>query len=441
MYNYFKGLKKYIFVIVVFGLTYSCVIGFSLFGPLLKTHQGSYHFAYSLISLLAFILALVIRYRVISNHKITYSVLMASFIILCYGYYSRIIGLEVASIFTYSFIIAALSKEWTFHVITRLPEKDAPIVISGAFIVAFTILYILNVTTTMLSTYFAFFIAWGILAIAYFIFNQQKMKVNVIKNDCNNSQFSFFRVGLFLTIVYIAGGISYAGIYPFLDAYAAINRFYNVLPLIVSLPLAGYVSVRYGRMHTYIIGTCFIGLAFSFFILGLNTGRFFAVQTALQIGWAYINVFGFTLAWQEGSKAKRHSAFGILIAFILLGVMTGAVIAGLFNAWSFSIQTYAVATLIPLFICMVYYMFTFESMKSVRHDMTMIFFTNLSVNASLTDRECEVAYYYYHDETATEIADRLNISVNTVKSHLKKIYLKLEVSSKKEFKQKIVSCV
>jgi DNA-binding CsgD family transcriptional regulator len=73
----------------------------------------------------------------------------------------------------------------------------------------------------------------------------------------------------------------------------------------------------------------------------------------------------------------------------------------------------------------------------VEEEMTLAVFSKLPILDMLTDREKEVAYYYFFDESAPSIADRLHISLNTVKTHLKKVYLKLEVSSKDEFKEKI----
>jgi RNA polymerase sigma factor (sigma-70 family) len=56
---------------------------------------------------------------------------------------------------------------------------------------------------------------------------------------------------------------------------------------------------------------------------------------------------------------------------------------------------------------------------------------NLSFNMeSLTDRELEVIEWIKAGKTNQEIATILNISENTVKSHLKRIYRKLNVSKR-----------
>ena len=50
----------------------------------------------------------------------------------------------------------------------------------------------------------------------------------------------------------------------------------------------------------------------------------------------------------------------------------------------------------------------------------------------LTEGETRVLRYLPTKLSAPEIADQLYLSVNTVKTHLRKIYLKLGVSSRSE---------
>lgn len=51
-------------------------------------------------------------------------------------------------------------------------------------------------------------------------------------------------------------------------------------------------------------------------------------------------------------------------------------------------------------------------------------------NNNLTERESNVLYYLAKGLTNEEIAEKLHISVHTVKAHLEAIYDKLEVSNR-----------
>lgn len=57
---------------------------------------------------------------------------------------------------------------------------------------------------------------------------------------------------------------------------------------------------------------------------------------------------------------------------------------------------------------------------------------NKALNNPLSDREFEILNLALSNHTNSEIAEQLYISVNTVKFHLKNIYLKLKVSGRKE---------
>lgn len=55
---------------------------------------------------------------------------------------------------------------------------------------------------------------------------------------------------------------------------------------------------------------------------------------------------------------------------------------------------------------------------------------NRSLLSTISDREYEVVQLIYEGITNNQIAERLFVSVNTVKSHLKNIYLKLDANTR-----------
>ena len=57
---------------------------------------------------------------------------------------------------------------------------------------------------------------------------------------------------------------------------------------------------------------------------------------------------------------------------------------------------------------------------------------NDSLQHALTDREFEILNLALSNLNNSEIADKVHLSVNTVKFHLKNIYQKLGVSNRKE---------
>lgn len=55
----------------------------------------------------------------------------------------------------------------------------------------------------------------------------------------------------------------------------------------------------------------------------------------------------------------------------------------------------------------------------------------------LSERECEVAWLLYRGYTNRQIAEELFIAESTVKKHASHIYEKLQVSGRKEFKERM----
>jgi DNA-binding NarL/FixJ family response regulator len=68
------------------------------------------------------------------------------------------------------------------------------------------------------------------------------------------------------------------------------------------------------------------------------------------------------------------------------------------------------------------------------HDLPKLNFEKLNKHLlnPLSDREFELAQLLYDGITNTQIAEKLFITVNTVKTHLKNIYLKLDAGSRVE---------
>ncbi len=55
---------------------------------------------------------------------------------------------------------------------------------------------------------------------------------------------------------------------------------------------------------------------------------------------------------------------------------------------------------------------------------------NRHLHTPITEREFEIAQLIYEGATNTQIAERIFISINTIKTHLKNIHLKLEVNTR-----------
>lgn len=62
---------------------------------------------------------------------------------------------------------------------------------------------------------------------------------------------------------------------------------------------------------------------------------------------------------------------------------------------------------------------------------------NSQLITPLSEREFEIAQLAYHGMTNSQIAEKIFISVNTIKTHLKNIYLKLDAGTRLEVLQRL----
>lgn len=65
---------------------------------------------------------------------------------------------------------------------------------------------------------------------------------------------------------------------------------------------------------------------------------------------------------------------------------------------------------------------------------------NLSIGNLLTSRETEVLLLVYQGDSNQQIADRLFVSINTIKSHMKNIFIKTGSTNRTELICKLHSC-
>ncbi len=78
-----------------------------------------------------------------------------------------------------------------------------------------------------------------------------------------------------------------------------------------------------------------------------------------------------------------------------------------------------------------------ESMQDIKQEMI----AELKHQYDLTDREVDVLLCIWNRLTNQEITDKLYISINTTKYHIRRLYLKLEVNSREEVHQIIQSTI
>lgn len=430
-------IKRYYNEILTFGLAYSCVIVFALFGPVLLIASKKNTLLFSIISLIFFILAFLRpTYQFKKNKKIY--VFLWIIAIVSLGLFSmENMILKSIGVSAYAFLVATICRWWTISAYNKIDIEYSGLIIASCFFISFLILYLINILAPAMNEYLLVSIPVITCGGAINFYR----KVNGEFNDEKNTMKIKFQKHIwlhfaFLFIIYICGGVSYSGVYPFLVQFYSIDRYYNVLPFVLGVLIAGMITDRLGKKITFVLGVGFLGISFVFFILEYNVIVYFGIQTFLQLGWAFVNVFGFSYSWHAAKQEKNSRLFGYCIVAIMIGVMAGSFISYYFKVNEMQISIYALVTLIPLFIAIIIYTILLEE-KNNSAALKAGEFYNLDLFMNATSREKEVIYQYYCGKTMEEIGKKLFISPNTVKTHIRNVYRKLEISSKRELQRKV----
>ncbi|WP_207736466.1 LuxR family transcriptional regulator [Fusibacter ferrireducens] len=466
----------------VFGISYSVVISFCLFGPLSHVLLGQHIQLGSFISLFTFIMAFLNpKFKELIQRGMLFLLMGIAILVGLSG--NQILLINLLMVGTISFFIASICRSFTIVAVSTMAVNESEKYMGISFGVAFSVLYMINVSYTVIHVTAAKIILMSLIIIAYIAHKRylEKALIEVLQEappqQGKNAEGKVLKViipAIALILVYIGGGISYAGIYPYFKPFRTFDQFYNVLPLIGIMPVAIVSGKYFNNLSNLALGIICLMIALSGFMLKLSLISYLVVQTFLQIGWGFTNVFAFSYAWRLAKRYRQYGYFGYFIICILLGVIVGSGIAATVLNKHLDSVYLGLATFTPMLIGLVlifYHEFGWTHSSGVQEyetgqerdaiqdhdiaqkrdqesdqehsslsaDSTYDLFLELPILKELTSREKETIYFYYRGDTAIKISEHLNVSPNTVRTHIKRAYTKLEITKKQELRDLIES--
>lgn len=237
----------------------------------------------------------------------------------------------------------------------------------------------------------------------------------------------------FIVSVYAVGGILYGIIQPY---YADVQGagVVGLLPYLVGVLFAGFIADRMGRRPFGVVTPPVLGLAFPIFIVDGTRIAFPVVQVLVMMGLAYADVYFWTTLADIGAIYGGVRAFGLG-----LGVMVGAIGASfgatrVLGSLEPQLQVLAgglgVAALLFAGALGTVVPETLGRVRSVSMPPERLILRLRPYG--LTERELEVARYLISGLELEEVSDRLGISRNTLKTHVRSIYRKTGTRSRHE---------
>lgn len=231
-------------------------------------------------------------------------------------------------------------------------------------------------------------------------------------------------------LVYTVAGFSYTAMLPTLATVPA-DRFINVLPFVLVVGAVGLLSDRRGRMFLLYGGVGALGIALILFQIPHGTMWYAGSQSMIQIGWAFLDLFVWVWAADLVFCYRNPRLQNLGVAAFLLGTSVGAAGTGLVYELLMEQEWYFVFA-IPLFVGVALLGSAAPREPDLPTHRGEITAVPAALAAHLTQREQEVALLLANQKSNREITETLHVSPNTLKTHCRSIYRKLNVRDRQE---------
>ena len=288
----------------------------------------------------------------------------------------------------------------------------------------------------------------------------------------------FLSLAVLIAATSIIGGFAHQVILPSLTLPGDLDRFYDVLPYILMCFLGGWIADSFGRRPLAAYGFVFLGLSMPAISLLRGTLGYLVSQTLIQSAYACIDVFLWVSLADLAPQDQVSSYYGLG-----LGLNACLIFAGMFIVERFlpigeagfsnislvatMVLFFGVMGLVRLEETLTHDEAVFRGIYTIKTDISKgkpaieppgafrslssttgllskarshrveaaidHYVLNLMASEySLTRRELEVVVLLLKGMTNDEIRERLCISEGTLKTHIRHIFQKLDVSNRKE---------
>ncbi|GAQ24277.1 LuxR C-terminal-related transcriptional regulator [Tepidanaerobacter syntrophicus] len=353
-----------------------------------------------------------------------------------------------------SFIAGICVAAWGFFLKKFTPKNERIKTTADVLIYSNIIMIVLDMATVYISAYVGLSLSIAILALALlFVAKLPTVEANTehqeLPNDTKNAVSitkPLLLLYLFIVIITINSGLMYQVMNPAFSHLEWLTSWYWAIPYIVALYIMRNLSRERNRTYILYIGITMIGFSFITFAILDKSWQSYLVVDTLMLGACGIydlfwwSILGEMLDFDE-NPAK---VFGIGLSANVLGVLLGGVIGNVINGAGRDISTMLLAlgvvcvtfTILPLL-----HKYLSEILSDHAY-LTMVLSTpqekremavkNLIELGGLTEREEEIVELLLAGKTYKTIGSELYISENTVKTHVKKIYSKLNIRNRTE---------
>lgn len=252
---------------------------------------------------------------------------------------------------------------------------------------------------------------------------------------------------LFILIITINSGLMYQVINPAFAHLEWLVSWYWALPYIFALYIMKKLPRKTNRNYILYVALALIGFAFiAFMALDRSVISYLMVDTLMLGAYGILDLFWWSILGEmldyDNNPAK---ILGIGLSANVLGVLLGGFIGNTVYCVDSLKHNPSVLALVVVFIILIIFPLLHKELLILlkNHEFLTVLsevlpteqekaINNFTIIGQLTKRESEIARLLLSGRTYKMIAGELNLSENTVKTHIKSIYSKLNINSRME---------
>lgn len=363
-------------------------------------------------------------------------------------------GLWRAALLVASFLSGASVAAWGFFFESGTPRGERLKTAASAIIYTNILMIVLNMAAVYLSPFIGLGLAMLTLAAAVpFVL---RLPETVAAREFVRSESGGNPAGiawpmaflcLFIVVVAITSGLMFKVVGPAFAHLEWLTGWYWAVPYIAAMYILKILPRKANRTYILFLATAMIGLSFILFlVLDHTAAGYLTVNGLMMAAFGVFDLFWWSILGEMLSFGSNPAkALGIGLSANVLGVLLGG-LAGIELAYAGRDNQYV--TLLALaMVCVTMvllpplhknltvllkeheFLTMFSEMAPKEQDRLV---SDLSVSGQLTKRESEIAALLLKGKSYRVISAELQVSENTVKTHVKNIYAKAGVRNKTE---------
>lgn len=362
-------------------------------------------------------------------------------------------ALWVAMLPAILFAAAVLMASWGFYFKACTPKNERIKTAADVLVYSAVLMIPINLIAIYISARIGLFLTAAMLILSFFY------TIHLPDSDCSGKapyvaenpmcmvKMPLAFLCLFIAVITIDSGLMFSVVNPAFESVAWLANWYWAVPYIAAIWLVKVFSPKINRTYILYIAISMIGLSFvAFAALDRGAVSYLVVNTLLLGACGVFDVFWWSILGEMLDLGRNPAKIlGLGLAANVFGVLLGALIAA--AAASFGISSNGMAMVALIVVCITFSLIPLLNSYLSRLLKNCAFFIaltelpepaqkktaeQLAEIAGLTRREIQVTAFLMKGYTYKLIADELDLSENTVKSHVSHIYNKLGVNNKSE---------